>query len=147
MTENSAKKQRGAPFQKGVSGNPAGKPPGVRNKSTVLAERLMQDDAADIVRAVITAARGGDMTAARLILERISPVRKGRPVYLDLPAVHTASDIAEAMSVLTRAIASGDLTPDEAATVATVFEMRRKALETEEFEQRLKTLEERGQGG
>lgn len=106
----------------------------------------MLDDAKDIVHAVLNAAKSGDMTAARLVLERISPVRRGRPVYLDLPAVRTASDVAEAMSALTSAIASGNLTPDEAATVATVIEIRRKALETEEFESRLRALEERGQG-
>jgi hypothetical protein len=147
VAENSARKQRGVPFQKGRSGNPVGKPRGVRNRATVLAERLMQDDVIDIVQAVLTAAKRGDVTAARLILERISPVRRGRPVYLDLPAVRTASDVAEAMSALTSAIASGNLTPDEAATVATVFEIRRKALETEEFESRLRALEGRGQGG
>jgi hypothetical protein len=65
----------------------------------------------------------------------------------NLPAVRTASDVAEAMSALTSAIGSGDLTPDEAATVASVFEMQRKALETEEFELRLRALEERGQEG
>jgi hypothetical protein len=119
----------------------------VRNRATVLAEKLMQDDAKDIVQAVVDAAKGGDMTAARLILERISPVRRGRPVYLDLPTMRSAADIAEAMSALIRAIGSGDLTPDEAATVASVFEMRRKALETEEFEERLRVLEERRQEG
>jgi hypothetical protein len=90
------------------------------------------------------AAKGGDMTAARLILERISPVRRGRPVYLELPAVRTAADIATAMTALTTAMASGDLTPDEAATVASVLEMRRKVLETEEIELRLQALEEKG---
>jgi hypothetical protein len=144
MTENSAGKQRGAPFQKGQSGNPSGKPKGARNRTTVLAEKLMQADAKDIVRAVMDAAKGGDMTAARLILERISPVRRGRPVYLELPAVRTAADIATAMTALTTAMASGDLTPDEAATVASVLEMRRKVLETEEIELRLQALEEKG---
>jgi hypothetical protein len=147
MTENSAKKQRGMPFRKGQSGNPSGKPRGTRNRTTVLAEKLMQDDAKDIVQAVLDAAKGGDMTAARLVLERIFPARRGRPVYFDPPAMRTASDVAEAMSALMRAIGSGDLTPDEAATVASVIEMRRKALETEEFELRLQALEEKGKGG
>ena len=71
MAENSAGKQRGAPFQKGKSGNPNGKPKGTRHRITVLAEKLMQDDARDIVRAVLVAARSGDMTAARLILESV----------------------------------------------------------------------------
>jgi hypothetical protein len=102
----------------------------------------MQDDAGDIVQAVLAAAKSGDMTAARLILERISPVRRGRPVYLDLPAVKTAADVSAAIATLTMAMAAGDVTPDEATTVASVFEVRR-ALETEEFELRLQALEEK----
>jgi len=145
MAENTVEKQRGAPFQKGQSGNPSGKPKGARHKTTMLAEKLLRDDAKDVVQAVLEAAKGGDMTAARLILERIAPVRKGRPVLLDLPVVQTAADIAAAMAALTMAMASGDLTPDEAATVASVFEMRRKTLETEKFELRLQALEAREQ--
>ena len=142
MAENSVRKQRGASFQKGQSGNPSGKPPGTRHKTTMLAEKLMQDDAKDIVKVVLEAAKGGDMTAARLILERIAPVRRGRPVYFDLPPVQTAGDIAAAMTALTVAMASGDLTPDEAVTVASVFEIRRQTLEAVEFWQRLRAVEE-----
>jgi hypothetical protein len=142
MTEKTAQNQTWQ-FQKGQSGNPSGKPKGARNKTTLLAEKLMQDDAAQIVQAVLDAAKGGDMTAARLVLERIAPVRKGRPVFLDLPTVRSASEIAAAMATLTAAMAAGEVTPDEAATVASVFEMRRKALETGEFEQRLAALEGR----
>jgi Family of unknown function (DUF5681) len=35
---------QGGRFQKGVSGNPNGMPPGTRHKSTMLAEKLLQDD-------------------------------------------------------------------------------------------------------
>ena len=45
--ENSAPKQRG--FQKGRSGNPAGKPPGTRNKMTLLAEALLDNEAEALV--------------------------------------------------------------------------------------------------
>jgi Family of unknown function (DUF5681) len=145
MVENTARKQRGRPFAKGQSGNPKGKPKGARHQTTMLAEKLMQDAAKDVVQAVLEAAKGGDMTAARLVLERIAPVMMGRPVHLDLPLVQTAADIAAAVATLTMAIASGDVTPDEAATVASVLEMRRKALETEEFELRLLVLEGKGQ--
>ena len=110
MSESSARKQRGTPFQKGQSGNPRGKPPGARNRTTVLAEKLMQDDASEIVKVVLDAAKRGNINAARLILERIAPIRKGRPVYLDLPPMQTAEDIAAAMAALTDAMASGDVT-------------------------------------
>ena len=58
------------------------------------------------------------MTAARLIQDRISPVRRGRPVYLELPSVKTAADVSAALAALTMAMAAGDVTPDEAATVS-----------------------------
>jgi hypothetical protein len=45
------------------------------------------------------------------------------------------------VAALTAAMASGDVTPDEAVTVASIFEMRRKALETEELSLRLEALE------
>src|ERR1700730_10926676 len=66
-------------FQKGQSGNPAGKPKGARHKATLMAERLMQDDVGEIVRAVVTAARNGDMMAAKIILDR--SLRCGAPIH------------------------------------------------------------------
>jgi hypothetical protein len=140
--ENTSQKQRPG-FAPGKSGNPFGRPAGSRNKTTLLAERLMQDDAEAIVRAVIDAAKSGDMTAARMIVERIAPVRKGALVSFDMPPVETAGDLAAAMGAMVQAMAQGEVTPDEAATIASVFEIRRKTIETFEFEQRLKALEGR----
>lgn len=131
---------RGRPFE---PGNP-GKPKGARHKLTLMAERLMEDDAEQVVASVLAAAKSGDMTAARLVLERIVPVRKGRPVVFDLPAIETASDVVKALGVLVSEVASGTVTPDEAATVAGLLEAKRKALETEDIERRVAALEERG---
>ena len=142
--ENSAGKQRGG-FRPGHSGNPAGKPPGTRHRVTVLAEKLMADDAESVVRAVIGAAQSGDMTAARLILDRIAPVRKGRPVPLPLPTVETAADVMAALGVTVTAMSEGEITPDEAAVVAGVLEIKRRAIETVEIERRIAALEERTQ--
>ena len=51
----------------------------------------MLADEEEIVASVIQAAKGGDMTAARLVLERIAPIRKGRPITLALPVTDTAA--------------------------------------------------------
>jgi hypothetical protein len=147
MAEISGKKQRGAPFKKGESGNPRGKPKGARHRATLMAEKMMEDDAAEIVKAVLDAARSGDMTAAKIVLDRIAPLRRGRPVLLDLPPVTSASDVAAAMGVVVGAMGAGDLSPDEAMSVAGVLELRRRAMETEEFEQRLLALESQGRDG
>lgn len=86
VAERTGRKQRGRPFPKGRSGNPAGRPKGARNKATVLAEQLMADDAENVVRAVVKAAKRGDMAAARIVLDRIVPPRKGRPVKFTVPS-------------------------------------------------------------
>jgi hypothetical protein len=110
---------------------------------TVFAEKLMADDAEGVVRKVIEVAKAGDMTAARLILDRIAPVRRGRPVVFDLPSVGTAADGVAALGAVVLSVASGDLTPEEATAVATVIDIKRRAIETAELETRLRAIEER----
>jgi hypothetical protein len=46
-------------FQKGQGGNPLGRPPGARNKATLIAEALLQGEAAELTRAAIERAKAG----------------------------------------------------------------------------------------
>lgn len=133
-------------FRKGQSGNPAGKPKGARHKSTILAEKLMADDVGDEVRAVVAAAKGGDMTAARLVLDRIAPPRKGCAINLDLPPIQSATDVAAAMGIVVEAVADGELTPDEGQAVAALLETRRRAIETADLEMRIAAIEAQTKG-
>jgi hypothetical protein len=143
MAENTAGMQRGKPFPKGKSGNPRGKPKGARHKTTLLAERLMQNDAENIVNAVLTAARAGDMTAARIILDRIAPARRDSPVTFTLPKIKRPADAVAASAALLSAVADGRLTPGEALEVSKLIEGFVKTLEVAELEERLNELEER----
>src|SRR6266436_8289635 len=134
MVKNAQKKQRrrgpGRQFEPGQSGNPAGRPRGARNRATVLAEKLMQDDIEDVVRAVVDAAKERDMTAAKLVLERVAPRPKGRAVAFVLPEIRAPGDLVAAFDSLIAAMATGEITPDEAVVIASVLELKRKALET-----------------
>src|SRR5262245_1308329 len=78
------------PFEKGESGNPAGRPLGSRNRATLLMESLMADDAEAIGRKAIELAKGGDLAAIRLCVDRLAPTRKGKPVPFELPAAGKA---------------------------------------------------------
>jgi uncharacterized protein DUF5681 len=53
-------------FQKGASGNPAGNHKGSRHKSTLLAQKILEDDREAIINAVVAAAKNGESTAMRL---------------------------------------------------------------------------------
>ncbi len=60
-------------WKKGQSGNPAGKTPGSRNKATQMVMALMEGGAKAIVQQVVKAAKEGDLTAAKLVLDRLAP--------------------------------------------------------------------------
>lgn len=127
-------------FPPGKSGNPAGKPQGARNKTTLMCEKLMEGDAEDVVKAVIEKAKDGDVQAAKLILERLVPPRKGRPVRIDLPDVLAAMDIVEAHSAILMAASSGDITLEEASLFSGLIDGHRKAIETEELAKEVEAI-------
>ena len=83
------------------------------------------------------------MRAAEILLSRLWPRRKGRPVALDLPALNTAADVSAALAVTAAAMAEGTISPEEAGAVAAVIETQRRAMETLELEARIAALEER----
>ena len=142
-TETAAPKQRGRPFQKGHSGNPQGRPPGARNAATMMAEQLLDGEAAAITRKAIELAKQGDLTALRLCLERIVPPRRERPVSFTLPEINSVDHAPKAMAAITTAVVDGELTPTEAAELSRVIEGYVKAIETTEIERWLRILEER----
>lgn len=142
--ENPGRKQRGRPFPKGVSGNPAGKPKGVRNRATLAAEALLDGEAEALTRKAVELALAGDGLALRLCLDRILPPRKDRPVTFALPPLVVAADAAQAMAAIAAAVAAGRLTPSEAAELGKMIDSFVRALEVTELEARITALEQRG---
>jgi|RhiMetdeSRZDD1v2_1073273.scaffolds.fasta_scaffold00142_6 hypothetical protein len=142
--ENTNEKQirRGNPlWQAGVSGNPAGRPPGARNRATIAAEALLDDEVETIVRKAIDLAKAGEMAAIRLVMDRVCPPRKDRPVRFALPKLERASDAVVAAAAIVEAVATGDLTPSEAAELSRVVNAYAAALEAADFDARLRRLE------
>jgi capsular polysaccharide transport system ATP-binding protein len=120
--KSAAKQRRGRPWQKGVSGNPAGCQTGSRHRVTVMLEQLMAGDAEAVVRAVVSKATSGDMTAARIVVDRLLPLRRGRPVQLALPSIKGVWDLMAAQAIVTQALATGEVTAEEAASVSAVLD-------------------------
>ncbi len=142
-TEKAGQKQRGRPWQKGQSGNPAGRPKGARNRTTRLAEALVSDEAEKIIRATIDAALQGEVSAQRALLDRLLPPLRDRPLTIDLPDLDGAGGITDAMARVLAAVASGDLTPSEGQAMAALIEAHRRAVETAELEARIAALEDK----
>jgi hypothetical protein len=128
-------------FHKGESGNPAGRPRGSLNRTTVLMQSLLEANAEAIARKAIDLATGGDLTAIRICFDRLVPARKHEPIALELPRLDTAADTVTAASTIVAAVAAGELAPSEAADIAKAVDIYVRALATQQFEERLAKLE------
>ncbi len=140
ISENTGAKQAGK-FQPGQSGNPAGKPKGARHKVTLAVQALLEGEAETISRKAVELAKEGDMTAIKLVLERVLPPRKDAPVLVNLPKVSTPEEISMAMDALIQAVAAGELTPQEGQAVASLLEGQRRVLETTLLARKLEALQ------
>jgi len=129
------------PFQIGQSGNPSGRPRGARNKRTVTLESIMEGESEVITRKVIEMAKGGHMAAIRLVVDRLAPASKERPIDFELPALNTPADAVAASAAIAAAVSAGDLTPLEATRLSNVVHAYVQALEAHEWEKRIAKIE------
>lgn len=130
-------------FKKGRSGNPAGRPKGSKNRATLLAIAAMEGELDAVVRKVIEAAKSGDMVAARLVVDKLVPAAKDRPLGIDLPTLVDAKGCAEAQGKVVAAVAEGELLPSEGHALSGLIENQRRSFETLALEQRLQAIEDR----
>jgi hypothetical protein len=131
----SARDERGR-FVPGQSGNPAGKAPGTRNRATMLRAALDSDEGPAMARIVIDKALAGDVVTAKFCLDRLEPKPRSRAIEIDLPAGARARDLVAVFDETVRAMAAGEITPDEAVQVTRVLDGRRKAIEAAWWEDR-----------
>jgi Family of unknown function (DUF5681) len=105
-------------FLPGVSGNPGGRPKGALNRTTLAAMALLDSEAEMLTQRAIEAARGGDMTALKLVLDRIIPPRRRPIVQIDLDDLYELSDAVAAHRRVIQAAIDGGLSLDEADRLA-----------------------------
>ena len=127
-------------WKAGQSGNPKGKPPGSGELQKLRA--AIGHHVPEIIDQLVAAARGGDVQAARLILERVLPPIKAveQAQALALPEHGSLTD--KALAVLSAA-ASGELAPGQAGQLITALGSVAKIAEIDELSARITALEER----
>jgi hypothetical protein len=133
-------------FQKGQSGNPAGRPRGALNRKTVLAHELLSARIESIAGKLIELAEGGDMRAIRVCMDRLVPAIKDLPIAVELPPIEKPADCVEAAASIVAAVAAGDITATEAAQLAKLVDVYVRALDSKGFDERLSSLEKEIRG-
>ena len=125
-------------FQKGQSGNPAGRARGSKNKATLAAQALLEGEAEALTRKAVELALAGNALALKLCLDRVYAPRRERPVAFTMPKIESAEDLAAAMTAIADAAAQGELTPGEAFDLARLTDSFLRAFEARDDERQRK---------
>jgi hypothetical protein len=135
-------KQVGGRFEKGVSGNPRGRPAGSRNNATLACEAILEGQAEALTQKAVDMALAGDTVALKICVDRIYPARKDRPVTFALPPINSARDAADIAAAVAEAVAAGRVTPAEAVEFAKVIDVYVRAYQTAVLNDRIAPLEQ-----
>jgi hypothetical protein len=128
-------------FAKGNPGGPGR--PRVRDTITSL-DRLVVEAGPELIEAALTEARAGNLKAIEMLLGRIWPARRDRPVEIEAPEIRGVTDLVPATAAVTNAVLAGDATPAEGAAAARVIDAHRGMISVVDLERRMKELEEEG---
>jgi hypothetical protein len=134
---DNGKRPRGRPFPEG---NP-GRKRGSKNKATIVAASLAGSQGEEILRKAIEMAMGGNVAMIKFLLDRILP--KERPIQLELPRLDLAHDSVDAMAEIVDAVASGRISPREAADVAQLVSAFTRAIDLTEAQTQIDALKSR----
>ena len=124
-------------FTKGASGNPAGRPKGIKDKRHRFSEAI-ESMIPQVLDSVFQKAIAGDMTAARMLLDRTLPNK--RPEQERVEISHTGNIPSDAKNVL-RSVFDGEVSPDVGASLLSSMTSVLKAIEVEELTKRIEALE------
>ena len=123
-------------FEKGISGNPAGRPQG-RTPGAKL-RKAIEAKADDILQSVIDAAVNGDMAACKMLLDRITPTLKPQAQAIILPVKETLSELG---NEIIKATMGGEIPPDIGSQLITALSNQGKLVDFQEMVERLARIE------
>lgn len=135
-------------FAPGNNANPNGNPQLRRLaeyqhivRETVTPSRLQR-----VLLRLLKLAEGGDMLAAKVLLDRAlgkatAAPKLGEVLAVELPTLATTGDTVKASNAILRALSEGRLSPDDGAKLASIVELARRTIETHDLSERLAALE------
>ena len=133
-----------------AAGNPGG-PGGARRRSSELRraaeEAVTPEHIAAMIRRFLRMALDGNLAAGRLVLERTcgraaEAPADSAPLDIALPRLRTAADCNMAIERLIEAIVRGAIDRDMAKVLVDAIQVRLRAIEVNDLEQRLAELEQ-----
>ncbi|PJD92925.1 MAG: hypothetical protein CK424_04990 [Legionella sp.] len=127
-------------FEKGQSGNPAGKKPGTLNKRTQLSN-VLNSHAEDLVKKAIEMALDGDVNALRLCMERLMPKATSQPIQFEID-MGKNDNLSVIGRKIVNAVGKGELTPDEGQKLFGMLDKQRNLIELTDLIKKVEEIED-----
>lgn len=123
-------------FKPGESGNPKGRP---KDKTpATLLRKSIAEAMPEIITKLVELAKGGDVAAAKVLLDRCCPALKPQAMPISLPVNGT---LAEQGGEIIKATMSGQIPPDIGSQLIMALANQSKIIEIEELTKRIEVLE------
>lgn len=124
-------------FTKGASGNPAGRPKGIKDKRHRFNEAI-ESMIPEVLESVFQKAVAGDMTAAKMLLDRSLPTKRPEQERVQISIKeNTALNAREVL----KSVFAGEMSPDVGASLLNAITSVLKAVEVEDLAKRIEALE------
>src|SRR5581483_6262670 len=130
----------GRPFEPGNKFG-RGRPPGNRNKRTLMAQKLLEHHSGALMGLAIVKARE-DRQMLRMLISLLVPRRKESPIKIGSLAMSSIEDLDRSSAVITEKALAGKMTFREAEEVSNLIEARRRVIETRDLARRVTMLED-----
>lgn len=125
-------------FKPGQSGNPSGRPKGVKDKRATF-KLMIEPCRMLLVQKAIDMALDGNEAMLKLLLERVLPVKlREDPVEVD---IKSDSLVGQANRILEE-LAIGNITPSNTKILMDAVALKAKIIESEELTKRVEQLEQ-----
>lgn len=131
-----------------VKGDPrCGRPTGSRSKVTLALEEIGAENAEAAFRMMVKAALGQlphdstfDVFAAKLIIDRVWPLRKGARFKVAIPIVRTAQELNDAFNDIFGMLREGEISLEEAKMACDILEGKSKVTDVASIEKTMLEL-------
>jgi hypothetical protein len=121
-----------------------GRATGSKNKRPNIHALLPPNALQQLYGTLFQLALAGDTTAGKLLLDRLDPAPKGRPVALpDVPPIDGLEAAQQAGRKVLETMLAGELSPDEAGQVLSVLMQQVVGLEARDWAKMLEDLQQR----
>jgi hypothetical protein len=132
---------RGCPFEPGNKLG-RGRPRGSQNKRNTRGQQLLDQYSGTIMQKALAEAIKGDVSLLRTFLSFLLRRPGDRPIQTGPLPMGSLEELAKSSEKVLQKVTSGKLSPGEARNLTDLIEDRRRVLETEELEKRVRALEQ-----